>query len=99
MQNSQTQQKQKDVSNTQKYVDTNDKENYPLVERIPIDNTPFIIIGNLELGFKVTFGKYSFNDEPFKTIEETLEWFDLNQWTVIIHLIAVGVTATLENRK
>lgn len=91
MHDSQTQTKHMDISNTPKSAETKDKENYPLIEREQIENTPFWIVGNDEIGYKLTWGKFTFNDEPLKTKEECAEWFKVNQWTIILHMIAIGI--------
>lgn len=91
MQPTQTTTKQKDSSSTQSSADTKDKENSPLLTRDKIENTPFWIVGNDELGYKITWGKYSFNEEPVKGYELALEWFETHTWQIILHLIAIGI--------
>lgn len=98
MKNTQHTREQQDLLNTQSATDTKDKESSPLLTREPIKKTPFWIIGNDELGYKITWGKYSFNDEPLKK-EEVKKWWDDNQWKIILHLIAIGYQVTRDAEK
>lgn len=88
MQNSQTPNEQRERLNTQSSGDQ--KTSYPLLEREPVDGTPFYIVGNPEIGYKLTWGKFTFTDEPLKTGEEVINWYEDNMWTIILHLIAIG---------
>lgn len=90
MQRSQTTTKQQASLNTQSSADTEGKENSPLLTREPIEKTPFWIVGNDEIGYKITWGKYSFNEQPLKK-EDVQTWWEHNQWKIILHLIAIGI--------
>lgn len=97
MPNSQTQQKPKDSLSIQNSVDTNDKDNSRLLERHNIKFTPFYIVGSDDIGYKITWGKYSFTDEPHKSHEDAMTWFDENTWTIVHHMIAIGVAHGISN--
>lgn len=90
MQNSVTNQKQEEQSNGHTSTEIDNKENSPLIEREKIPNTPFWIVGNEERGYKLTWGKYTFMDEPAKTMEDTYEWYVTHMWEITMHLIAIG---------
>lgn len=61
--------------------------NTELVERIPIQDTPFeIIVIDGERCF-VSIGKYKMSPEMYGTAESALMWFDKNKWHVILELI------------
>lgn len=98
MQPSQTPTEQKDLLNIQSSQETSTNSNYPLLTREPLTYTPFWIVGNDELGYKLTWGKFSFNDEPLKTQDDVREWYMNHQWDITLHLIAIGI-ASLESQK
>lgn len=75
----------------QNSVDTNDKDNSRLLEREQMSNTPFYLIGGDDIGWKITWGKYSFTDEPHVTKEDAYNWLNNNMWTVVIHIVSIGV--------
>lgn len=97
MQHSKTTIKPKEQSSIQSSTDTNDKENYPLLTREQIEKTPFWIVGSEEIGYKITWGKYTFNDEPLKK-ENVKTWWDDNQWQIILHVIAIGIQASKDEK-
>lgn len=72
-------------------TETENKENSPLITREKIPNTPFWIVGNPEKGYKITWGKYTFNDEPLKTEDEGYVWYHENLWEITMHMIAIGL--------
>lgn len=82
--------------NTQSSTETENNKNYPLIEREKIENTPFWIVGNKEMGYKITWGKYTFNDEPLEYIDEAKTWYDEHHWEIIMHIVAVGIQSTKE---
>lgn len=84
---------------TQSTGDTNDKENSPLLTRNKIENTPFWIVGNENAGYKITWGKFTFTDEPFKTETDATLWFDTHPWEITLHLIAIGVAMNKDIQK
>lgn len=90
MQNSKTSTEQREKLHGQNSTDPEIKESYPLLTRDEIQYTPFHVVGNEEIGYKVTWGKYNFMDEPVKTIEEAEKWLALHQWEVTMMLIAIG---------
>lgn len=98
MKNTITEKEHTEQLNTQSPADTNDKENYPLLTREQIELTPFWIVGNKDLGYKITWGKYTFNDEPLTTIDEANGWYLTNMWTITLHLIAIGIQASKEQK-
>lgn len=90
MQHSQTSHEQEQSWNTQNSVNTDNNSNSTLIEREKIPNTPFWIVGNTEIGYKLTWGKYTFMDEPAKTIDEAYIWYTEHPWEITMHLIAIG---------
>lgn len=99
MQNTKTKLEQREQLNTQSNADTNDKENYPLLTREQIEHSPFWIVGNKELGYKITWGKYTFNDQPFPTLDETISWYATHHWEITMQLIAIGFKIAEEATK
>lgn len=91
MQKSQTSQKPQGLSNTQESAEANGKENYPLITREKIPNTPFWIIGYEEKGYHITWGRYRFNENPINTEEECYIWYHENLWEITTHMIAIGL--------
>jgi len=90
---------QKEPYTSQFGADQNNSKNYPLLTRDDIPYTPFKIVGNEELGYNIIFGRYKFNPEPLKTKTEAHEWFEHSTWDVIMHLIAIGITADKHDEK
>lgn len=91
MQNSQTQHGQGGSFNTQSEQETENKESYPLLTRNKIPNTEFYVVGNKDIGYKVTWGKYSFNDTPLETEEKAIQWSWENHWKIILHVVAIAL--------
>lgn len=71
-------------------TDTNNKENYPLLERITVENTPFTILGNKELGFKLTWGRFNMS-EALKTEEEVIQWAETHHWELTMGMVHIYV--------
>lgn len=92
MQNIQTNKERMEQSNIQSPADTKDKESYPLLTREPLEDTPFWIVGSDEIGYKLTWGKYTFNDDPQPSIDKLTTWYYRHQWEITLHLIAIGIT-------
>ena len=89
---------QKEQSTTPSELDTKNTKNYPLLKRNPLNNTPFWIVGSDEIGYKLTWGKFSFNDEPLPTEGDLKKWYSEHKWDITLHLIAIGL-ASVENEK
>jgi len=100
-QNLQTMQKQKEQPITFTNVDTDNSKNYPLITRDQIPNTPFWIVGNEEQGYRIVWGKYTFTQEPHKSIDEAVVWFDTHQWEVTLHIVSIAmkIASDLEHGK
>lgn len=99
MQNSQTTNEQREKLNTQNNIESNDKENYPLLTREPLENTPFHIVGNEKIGYKIAYGKYNFNDTPHKTQQDAVYWYNGHMWEIVMSLIAIGFKIANDNAK
>jgi len=72
---------------------TENSKNYPLLTREPLEGTPFWIVGVSSQGYKLTWGKFTFNDQPLPTTEDVIEWYKKHQWEITLHLIAIGIAA------
>lgn len=99
MPNTKTKTEQSELLNIQSGTDTKDKENYPLIIRTQIKGTPFYIVGNDEIGYNITWGKYKFNDQPIPHKLETETWVEDHQWQIILHMIAIGIAADKDINK
>lgn len=82
--------KQKESEHTYISAETDNKENYPLIERITVENTPFNIVGNKEVGYKLTWGRFNLTDK-MKTEEEVRNWQLDNRWDITMKLIHIYV--------
>lgn len=82
--------------NTQSNADTKNKVNYPLLTREQIKGTPFYYVGNTEIGYNITWGKYKFNDTPLPQSINPETWVTENMWQIIQHLIAIGFAVSKE---
>lgn len=71
-------------------TDTNNKENYPLLERIEIKDTPFVITGNKEIGYKLTWGRFNLTDK-MNTEEEVLEWGEKHHWEITMGMVHIYI--------
>lgn len=91
MPNSTTYREQLAQSNGRTLEENPIKESSPLLERLEFVDTPFHAVGNPEIGWKLTWGKYTFNDEPLKTLEELTDWYNKHTWEITLHLIAIGL--------
>jgi len=90
MQNLQTSAKQEEKSNIQNSVETPNKENYHLIERIKIENTPFEITGNKEIGFKFTWGRFNLS-EKMQTEEEVIKWAEEHHWEITMSMVHIYI--------
>lgn len=73
-------------------------ERKQIVERTPVENTPFMIM-SVEEGHFLTIGAHRLNETLFETIEEALEdakRMDWNRLTQIMLIIARGERALWE---
>lgn len=65
--------------------DTHNK-NSNLMERNKIENTPFEIVGNEEIGYALLMGHYTLT-EFLETKDEVKEELDKNKWIIIQRMI------------
>lgn len=98
MQPSQTTTKHAEQLSIQSSHETEKQPNYPLLTREPLETTPFWIVGSEETGYKLTWGKFTFNDEPLKTKLDVKMWYSDHMWDIVLHLIAIA-QATIENER
>lgn len=81
--------KMADLLNTQSGAEKNrNKEelNTPLIVRNRIDGTPFHIVGNEEVGYFLTMGRYRLTDH-YDTITEAETALERDFWDIILHMI------------
>lgn len=101
MQKQQTQAEQKEKLNIHTGVDIDNSKNYPLLTRTPIEWTPFEIVGNEELGYKLTWGRFNLT-ESMETEEEVRNWQLNNRWDItmkLTHIYVVNYFALKEQSK
>lgn len=77
--------------------ETSFDQNNQLIEREPIDGTPFYCVGNLETGFFIALGKYRLT-EPKPSVYECMKQLQDNQWHIIMNLI-ITIQSTIEEVK
>lgn len=87
---------QGDILNTQNNVEETPKQNSPLSEREPIDKTPFWLITN-QTGSFITFGEYRVS-QILPSKAEALDELRNNDWNIIMHMVAVIVEKTLQEK-
>lgn len=97
MQNSQTTAKPQGLSSGQNSTETGDNKNYPLLTRDKIGNTQFYCVGNEDIGYKITWGRFALNEEPIKNKEEAMDYIEVHKWDVIMNLVAIGFKIANEN--
>lgn len=89
--------KQQELLSTQNNAEETHKQQSTLVEREPIDKTPFWLITNQDGSF-ITLGEYRIT-EVKKDKAEALDELRNNEWNIIMHMCAVIVEKSLEERK
>lgn len=62
----------------------------PLIYRESVEGTRFIIVGNEETGYFVTFGKYQVS-QKVPTIQQAREQVANKDWDIIMAMMAVTV--------
>lgn len=87
---------QKELLNTQNFGEEIPKGT-SLVTRDPIENTPFWLINNKD-GWFITFGEYRVGDIQ-TTKDEALNQLKEKQWDIVMHVAAVIVEKTLQERE
>lgn len=65
-------------------------KNSNLMEREEIQNTPFEIVGNTEIGYTLIMGKYTLT-EFLETKEEVLNELKTIQWKIIQRMIGAMI--------
>lgn len=90
MEKSQTPAKQKEQPNIHTGAETDFSKNYPLLTRTPVEHTPFEIVGNEQLGYKLTWGRFNLTD-AMKTEDEVRYWQLDNRWDITMKLIHIYV--------
>ncbi|AXH76649.1 MAG: hypothetical protein [Microviridae sp.] len=98
MQNSQTKLKHQAISNVSSEPDTDNKENSRLLTREPIEKTPFYIVGNDEIGWKITWGKYALS-EIIEMRTEADRWLENNHWEATLQMIQIAFTVKFPETK
>lgn len=66
--------------------ETNSNLSSELIHREPIEHTPFWIVGNEELGYKLVMSKYQLT-ETYDTIEEVKQLLVTQKWNIISNMI------------
>lgn len=66
-------------------------ENKQLIDREPIPNSPFELIGNEQVGYWASMGLFRLN-APTRTKEETIEIIEERGWEILINVIC-GIMA------
>ncbi len=61
-------------------------ENENLIEREPVQNTPFWIIGNKEEGYFLTMGKWRLTDK-LTTMDEVEAYLDEHSYEIVMKMI------------
>lgn len=78
-----------ELLNTQLNAGDNHKQDSgKLIERIPIEKTPFWIVGNKEDGYRLIMGKYAITNK-FPSIIDAEEYLNENQWEIILTMVIV----------
>lgn len=81
--------KQGDLLNTQSNADGTHNSTYSkLIEREPMQNTPFWIIGTEEEGYFATLGKYQIT-EKFPTKQAVKDHIDTQVWEIIMKIVGI----------
>lgn len=70
-----------------------ENKNTELLHRVKIQNAPFEVVGNEEIGYFIAFGKYKLTTN-YNTIEEAQERIEKDQWTIIINLMIIIANQT-----
>lgn len=92
--------KQRDILNTQSHVEEIHKQDSTkLIEREPIENTPFWIVGNTENGYILTMGKYKVTQKKFNSIKEAREELENNTWELMLTVIAIVTNDIIEQNR
>lgn len=69
--------------------------NEVIIQRTPIDDTDFEIVGNDELGYILTLGRFKLT-EPLQTKEQVVDYLNQNPWKITIALTYAVVKAIQE---
>lgn len=77
--------KQGDLLNTQSNAEETPNNNSTLVDRIPIENTPFKIIKHEDKYF-IGFGKYRLT-EDFNTADDAEDQLYINLWNIVLRMV------------
>lgn len=79
---------------------TNAKENNSnsseLLGRMSIENTPFEIVGNKEMGYFAALGKFRIT-VPYQTPEEVQRFIDNNTYTVMLTILQILIPAEIKH--
>lgn len=89
--------KQSELFFTQENVENSHKQNYPLIEREQIKNTPFTLI-HQEGKWLLTIGNIKIT-EPTETKEEQIQKLDEEKWMITLSLIAWTIERTEQIKK
>lgn len=79
-------------------TETEVKPSKPLFEREQIPNTPFWIIGNPEVGYHITMGRYKITysemhaDDIIQAMTIAKGWLENNKWDVILTVALCAIT-------
>jgi len=84
-------------SNTTTNVNERGKRN-SLWDEIPIENSPFKIIGNEEKGWCAVLGRHRLS-ETKATAEQVKDWMEENVWTVIFNVVATMIQINEDSKE
>lgn len=63
------------------------KESYSIIEKLPIDNTPFVLTKDEQNRWFITLGLIILSN-AFESQEEAMQWYNENTMHIIANMIA-----------
>lgn len=62
-------------------------DNTEILEKHPIEGTPFWAIGNKDDGYHLVLGRYRLTQHPAENLEQLKEWMDNNTYHILLQMI------------
>lgn len=64
----------------------NSKSNSEIFEKIPVENSPFVIIGTKEKGYMLMLGIQGLLEKRLPTVDDVINWMNTHTWDLAFRM-------------
>lgn len=61
--------------------------NEELLEKIPVENSPFVIVGQKNKGYNLMLGRQGMIEQILPTVDDVIKWMNENTWELAFRMV------------